>query len=60
MVITRHGVPVARLTAYEPHSDLKCARPAKRRISYQSLDRIQLTKDEPPAEAVLEDLRGDR
>lgn len=60
LVITRHGVPVARLTAYEPDSDLKRARPAKRRISYQTLERIRLSANEPPAGEVLDDLRGDR
>lgn len=60
LVITRHGVPVARLTAYAPDSDVACLRPAKRRTHYQSLTRVRLEGEEPtPAEA-LADLRGDR
>lgn len=57
-IITRRGVPVARLAAFEPDTDLRCVRPAKRRTRYLSVSRVRL--ESGTAAEILEDSRGDR
>lgn len=55
--ITRRGVPVARLVPVSVGSDLRCDRPAKKRVKYVAQQRVRaatLTAD------LLGDLRGDR
>lgn len=56
-VVTRHGVPVARLTPLGDQSDLRCDRPARTRPAYTTLDRVRLSM---PTAELLEDLRGER
>lgn len=56
-VITRHGVPVARLVPIGNDSDLRIGRPAKSRLKYAG--RKRLVVDAATAD-VLGDLRGDR
>lgn len=60
LVVTRRGVPVARLTAYEPDTDLRRVRTAKRRIRYSTFTRIRPEAGESTSAEILEDLRGDR
>jgi prevent-host-death family protein len=60
LVVTRRGVPVARLTAYEHHTDLRCVRPAKRRLQYSSFARVRRDAGDASSAVVLQDLRGDR
>lgn len=55
--ITRRGVPVARLVPLDEVSDLRCDRPAKKRVKYSGQQRL---KASGPTEALLDDLRGDR
>lgn len=53
--VTRRGVPVARL---EPIAeDLRCLRPARRRLTFSEMRRVHL---EQPTTELLDDLRGDR
>lgn len=56
-VVTRRGVPVARLLPLSEATDLRCDRPAKRRPTYSSQARIRSNQ---PTDALLDDLRGDR
>lgn len=55
--VTRRGVPVARLVPLADVSDLRCDRPAKRRLSFASLPRVRSTASTGD---LLDDLRGDR
>lgn len=55
--ITRHGVPVARLVPVTDQTDLRCDRPAKKRPTYTSRQRVKIGV---PTAALLDDLRGDR
>lgn len=55
--VTRRGVPIARLVPLIDEPDLRCDRPAKRRPSYTSLQRVRSTSS---TEKLLDDLRGDR
>ena len=56
-IITRHGIPVARLVPVGSDSDLRIDRPAKKRVKYA--DRKRVIGPTPIGE-VLDDLRGDR
>lgn len=55
--ITRRGVPVARLVPLDDGADLRCDRPAKKRATYTSQQRVKAAK---PTADLLGDLRGDR
>ncbi len=55
--ITRRGVPVARLVPVTEQTDLRCDRPAKKRPTYASRQRV---KTAAPTADLLDDLRGDR
>jgi prevent-host-death family protein len=55
--ITRRGVPVARLVPANDGADLRCDRPAKKRVKYTSQQRV---KAATPTADLLGDLRGDR
>lgn len=55
--ITRHGVPVARIVPLTDITDLRCDRPATKRVTYSGRSRV--TSDTPTAD-LLSDLRGDR
>lgn len=56
-VVTRRGVPVARLGPLTEDSDLRCDRPPKRRPTYSTQTRVRINT---PTEELLDDLRGDR
>ena len=56
-VVTRHGVPVARLVPITDQPDLRCDRPAKRRPRYTSWQRAEAATRTAD---VLDDLRGER
>lgn len=56
-VVTRRGVPVARLVPLSEGVDLRCDRPAKRRPTYSGQTRLRLGR---PTAELLDDLRGDR
>ena len=55
-VVTRRGVPVARLVPIEA-TDLRCDRPARRRPTYADRPRVRLSETSQDA---LDDLRGER
>lgn len=55
--ITRRGVPVARLVPVNDGADLRCDRPAKKRTTYASQQRVKAAN---PTADLLGDLRGDR
>lgn len=55
--VTRRGVPVARLVPWDAGTDLQCARPARKRPTYATRQRLRA--DVPTLE-MLEDLRGHR
>ncbi|GMA20027.1 type II toxin-antitoxin system prevent-host-death family antitoxin [Arsenicicoccus piscis] len=56
-VVTRRGVPVARLGPIGAATDLRCDRPARRRPTYSTQARVVL---DVPTAALLDDLRGER
>lgn len=56
-MITRRGVPVARLVPLSEVTDLRCDRPAKRRPTYSTQSRVRISS---ATNELLEDLRGDR
>lgn len=56
-VVTRRGVPVARLVPFESGSDLRCERPARGRLRYSDISRVSA---EVGTAEVVEDLRGER
>lgn len=56
-VVTRRGVPVARLVPLRSGTDLTCDRPAKQRPSYSSQTRVHLDRS---SRELLDYLRGDR
>ncbi|GAA4683166.1 type II toxin-antitoxin system prevent-host-death family antitoxin [Nocardioides nanhaiensis] len=56
-VVTRRGVPVARLVPIAASSDLRCDRPARQLPRYAERPRVRA--DEATAD-VLEDMRGER
>lgn len=56
-IVTRRGVPVARLVPATPGSDLRCDRPAKHRTSYVGRQRVLAAET---SAQILDDLRGDR
>lgn len=55
-VVTRRGVPVARLTPV-PDTDLRVVRPAAEGVDVAALPRVRATR---PTAGQLDDLRGDR
>lgn len=55
-IVTRRGVPVARLTPAAT-ADLRCVRPAKPRPLFTQLKRV---RNETSSTTILTDLRGDR
>ncbi len=55
--ITRRGVPVARLIPAAEGTDLRCDRPAKKRPTYTSRQRVEAAT---PIADLLDELRGDR
>lgn len=55
--VTKRGVPVARVTPIPAGTDLRCVRPAQRRIRFSDLERVSISTT---TEALLDDLRGDR
>lgn len=55
--VTRRGVPVAQIGPITSESDLRCVRPATRRVRFADLERVRV--DEASSD-VLADLRGDR
>ena len=56
-LVTRRGVPVARLVPATEGTDLRCDRPAKKRPRYTAWERV---KTSTPTAELLDDLRGDR
>jgi prevent-host-death family protein len=56
-IVTRHGVPVARLAPYAEDSVPRVLRPAKRRFDPSRIRRV--TSSRATAE-VLDELRGER
>lgn len=55
--VTRRGVPVARLGPITDDSDLRCVKPATKRLDPRELRR---SRSGPTTGEVLDDLRGDR
>ncbi|MFZ5872623.1 MAG: type II toxin-antitoxin system Phd/YefM family antitoxin [Actinomycetota bacterium] len=56
-IVTRRGVPVARLSPITQESELPCVRPAVTRPVYSGLPRV---RSDMTTAAVLDDLRGER
>ncbi|WP_344196808.1 type II toxin-antitoxin system prevent-host-death family antitoxin [Aeromicrobium alkaliterrae] len=56
-VVTRRGVPVARLVPWTAEADLTLDRPARRRGAFADRARVRLAES---TDEVLDDLRGDR
>lgn len=56
-VVTRHGVPVARVGPISAGSDLRVVRAAKPGRRLKDLPRVVLTH---PTSELLDDLRGER
>jgi prevent-host-death family protein len=56
-MVTRRGVPVARLVPLSEGTDLRCDRPAKRRPTYSTQTRVRISTS---TSDLLDDLRGDR
>lgn len=56
-MVTRRGVPVARLVPLSEGTDLRCDRPAKRRPTYSTQTRVRISTS---TRELLDDLRGDR
>lgn len=54
-VVTRRGVPIARIVPYAEASDLRIDRPATRRTPLSEFPRITSSIS---SEEILEDLRG--
>lgn len=55
-VITRRGVPVARLVPLRVATDLHCDRPAKTRPTYSTQTRVRIATS---TAELVNDLRGD-
>lgn len=55
--ITRRGVPIARLGPLVGESDLRCVRPARRRVGFGSLQRV---RSERATAELLDELRAER
>ncbi len=55
--VTRRGVPIARLGPLAVDSDLRCVRPARRRVAFGSLTRVRSRR---ATADVLDDLRAER
>ena len=56
-VVTRRGVPVARLGPVRSDEDQRCDRPPKKRPTYASQPRV---RSKAPTSDTLDELRGDR
>ncbi|MFZ5872760.1 MAG: type II toxin-antitoxin system Phd/YefM family antitoxin [Actinomycetota bacterium] len=56
-IVTRRGVPVARLSPVTQQSELPCARPAVARPVYSDLPRVRF---DVIIATVLDELRGER
>lgn len=56
-MVTRRGVPIARLSPLDAAPDLRCDRPAKRRPVYSAQTRVSINT---PTEVLLDDVRSDR
>ena len=56
-MVTRRGVPVARLVPLSEGTDLHCDRPAKRRPTYSTQARVRISTS---TSELLDDLRGYR
>ena len=56
-IVTRRGVPVARLVPLSVDGDLRCDRPAKTRPTYSTQQRLAIPTS---TGELLGDLRGDR
>lgn len=56
-MVTRRGVPIARLVPLSDESDLRCDRPARKRPTYASQRRVRIGT---PTGDLLDELRGDR
>jgi prevent-host-death family protein len=56
-LVTRRGVPVARLVPLSAATDLRCDRPAKRNPTYSRQTRVRIATSTAD---LLADLRGDR
>lgn len=56
-VVTRRGVPVARLVPVQGGGDLRIVRPARVRRRWTEFERVQL---DVPTSEILDDLRSDR
>ncbi|WP_082181087.1 type II toxin-antitoxin system Phd/YefM family antitoxin [Actinomyces timonensis] len=57
MTVTRRGVPVARLSPVPTDGDLRCVKPATRRLRFSDLGRVRL---EESTEELLAAIRDDR
>lgn len=55
--VTRRGMPVARLVPFTDEVDLRCDRPARKRLSFVALQRVQTKQT---TDALRTELRGDR
>jgi prevent-host-death family protein len=55
--VTRRGVPVARLVPIVDGADLRCVRPAQRRLDFGRLQRVTAGVS---TATILADLRGER
>lgn len=56
-VVTRRGVPVARLSPIAQESELPCVRPAATRPVYSDLPRV---RSDVTTASMLDDLRGEQ
>lgn len=56
-VVTRRGVPVARLVPVDAAAEIRCVRPAQRVGRFSELGRVRARLDTAP---VLDSLRGER
>lgn len=55
--VTRRGVPVARLSPITDDSDLRCVRPAKKRLVFGQMNRVA---SDTSTASIITDLRGER
>jgi prevent-host-death family protein len=56
-IVTRRGVPVARLSPIPPDTDVRCVRPAKTRPVYANTRRVRLSTS---SKDLLDGMRGER
>ena len=56
-IVTRRGVPVARLAPLNDSTDLRCDRPAKKGPEYSMQERIRISTS---TSDLLDGLRGER